>query len=118
MSGSFIGGVVGATIGFVASGGNPYAVQAGFIIGSGVGASFDSLPPQQGPRLSDLSVQSSDYGKPIPIIYGAIGLSGNIIWASDIIEVRTDTETGGGKGGPSQTTTTYSYFGNFAIAAA
>jgi hypothetical protein len=117
MSGSFIGGVAGATIGFVVSGGNPYAVQAGFIIGSGVGASFDSLPPQQGPRLSDLSVQSSEYGKPIPIIYGAIGLSGNIIWATDIVEVRTDTETGGGGkgGGPSQTTTTYAYFGNFAV---
>jgi hypothetical protein len=116
MSGSFVGGVIGATIGFVVSGGNPYATQAGFIIGSGVGASFDSLPDQQGPRLSDLTVQASEYGKPIPIVYGTIGLAGNIIWASDIIEVRTDTETGGGKGGPSQTTTTYSYFGNFAIA--
>jgi len=117
MSGSFVGGVVGAAIGFFASGGNPYAVQAGFIIGSGVGASFDSLPDRQGPRLSDLSIQSSEYGKPIPIIFGTIGLAGNIIWATDIIEVRTNTETGGGgKGGPSQTTTTYTYFGNFAIA--
>lgn len=117
MSGSFVGGVIGASIGYVVGFGNPYAVQAGFIIGSGVGASFDSLPDQQGPRLSDLSVQASEYGKPIPIVYGTIGLAGNIIWASDIIEVRTDTETGGGKGGsPSQTTTTYSYFGNFAIA--
>ncbi len=117
MSGSFVGGVVGAAIGFFASGGNPYAVQAGFIIGSGVGASFDSLPDRQGPRLSDLSIQSSEYGKPIPIVFGTIGLAGNIIWATDIIEVRTNTETGGGgKGGPSQTTTTYTYFGNFAIA--
>jgi hypothetical protein len=118
VSGSFIGGAIGATIGFFASGGNPYAVQAGFIIGSGVGASFDSLPDQQGPRLSDLSVQSSEYGKPIPIIYGTIGLSGNIIWATEIVEVRTDTQTGGGGkgGGPSQTTTTYAYFGNFAVA--
>jgi hypothetical protein len=116
VSGSFVGGAIGATIGFFASGGNPYAVQAGYIIGAGVGASFDSLPDQQGPRLSDLSVQSSEYGKPIPIVYGTIGLAGNIIWASEIVEVRTDTETGGGKGGPSQTTTTYAYFGNFAVA--
>lgn len=112
---SLIGGIIGAVIGFVVSGGNPYAAQLGFTIGAGVGASFETLPDQLGPRLDDLKTQASEYGRAIPIVYGKFGLSGNMIWASDIVEVRTEEEVGG-KGGPSQTQVTFTYFGNFAVA--
>lgn len=112
MSGSLIGGIIGAGIGFFA--GNP---ALGWTIGSALGGLIDpgTLPDQVGPRLSDLRPQSSEYGRPIPIIYGTIGVSGNVIWASDIVEVKTETEEGG-KGGPSQTSISFTYYGNFAIA--
>ena len=40
MSKSTIGGVIGAVIGFVASGYNPYGAQIGFMIGPACGESF------------------------------------------------------------------------------
>lgn len=80
----------------------------GSAIGSAIDASFQHLPDQTGPRLSDLKVTTSAYGSTIPIVYGSSRLSGNIIWSTDLIEHQTDTESGG-KGGPSQTTTTFSY---------
>lgn len=112
MSGSLIGGVIGAAIGFMA--GSP---QLGWMIGSMAGGALmpGSLPDQQGPRLSDLHPQASEYGRPIPLVYGTVGIAGNVIWASDLIEVATTTEQGG-KGGPTQSTTTYAYYANFAIA--
>lgn len=115
MSGSLIGGVVGAAIGFFAGG--PMGAAYGFSIGSTAGGLLmpGQLPHVDGPRLTDLRVQSSEYGRPIPILYGTIGVQGNVIWASDLVEVKTDTTTGG-KGGPTQITTNYSYFGNFAVA--
>jgi hypothetical protein len=115
MSGNLIGGVVGASIGFLVGG--PAGAAYGFSIGSAAGGLLlpGQLPGVEGPRLTDLRVQSSEYGRPIPIVYGTVGIAGNVIWASDIVEVKTDTTTGG-KGGPSQTTSNYSYYGNFAVA--
>lgn len=88
----------------------------GFSIGSAAGGLLlpGKLPTQEGPRLDDLKVQGSQYGTPIPIIYGTVALQGNIIWAADLKEVKTETESGG-KGGPSQTTVNYSYFASFAV---
>jgi hypothetical protein len=83
-----------------------------------------NLPSQEGPRLADLRAQTSTYGNVIPKIYGTIRHAGNIIWATDIKEVRSDSTVhhhSGGKGGgrkvtTSQTTTTYSYYITLAIA--
>lgn len=117
MSGSLIGGVVGATIGFVASGFNPMGAVYGFSLGSMAGGLLlpTDMPKQYGPRLTDLRVQASEYGAPIPIVYGTVAIQGTVIWAGDLVEVASETETGG-KGGPTQTTVNYSYFGNFAVA--
>ncbi|MDX1901894.1 MAG: phage tail protein [Gammaproteobacteria bacterium] len=139
-------GLVGAAVG--GAFGMP---GLGFTIGSAIGRAFFTgatqqyqtmqMPGQEGPRLSDLKVQSSTYGTSIPLIYGTYRVSGNMIWATDIVERSTTTTTtststssssgggGGGKGGGggggggsarttttiTQTTTTYSYYGNFAI---
>ena len=113
IGGSLLGGVIGATIGFIV-GGVPGA-QVGWVLGSGYGASFDSLPPQEGPRLGDLKAQTSEYGRPIPIIYGTVGTGGNVIWAADVIETKTVTTSGGGWFTPKQSTTTYSYFADFSV---
>lgn len=111
MSGQAIGSILGTVAGSFFG---PVGAAIGGAIGGAIGSSFDTLPTQYGPRLDDLRPQTSEYGKPIPIVYGTVGMGGNVIWASDYVEVETETEQGG-KGGPSQTTVTYSYFGNFAI---
>ena len=71
-----------------------------------------------GAPLSDLSVQSSTEGRPIPKVYGPRpAFAGQVIWATDYEEVVEVEQSGGGKGGGgTTTTTTYSYYANFAVA--
>jgi len=84
----------------------------GWAIGTVIGQSlFSETQKFEGPRLGDLSVQSSSYGAHIPKIYGAYRAAGNIIDSTDIKETK-HTEKSGGKGGGAgkseQTTYTYS----------
>lgn len=113
--------IVGAAIGFVGSGFNPAGAYYGASIGFALGASYDevSLPHQEGPRLSDLKAQTANYGFNLPRSFGTVGHAGTVIWQTDIKEKKKKTRSSqGGKGGPSQkqTSTTYSYSVNFAIA--
>jgi hypothetical protein len=107
-------GVVGAAVGFALGG------PAGASIGWGLGAAAGGfLFPEQGPnvegaRLDDLRVMGSSFGVPIPIVYGAMRVPGQVIWARDLREIRTEEDLGG-KGGPSATQTTYTYTGTFAV---
>ena len=75
---------------------------------------------QEAPRLESLEVTDSAYGRDIPSTFGTFRVGGNIIWASEIEEVRTETsEHTGGKGGRGGGTTTrieYEYFASFAVA--
>ncbi|MBT2326134.1 phage tail protein [Variovorax paradoxus] len=114
MSGQLIGGVIGAAIGFFA-GGN---VAAGWAIGSAIGGAVapGSLPDKIGPRLTDLRPQSSEYGRPLPIVYGTVGIGGNVIWAAPLFELQQVTEQGGKGGGPTQNTVNFSYYSYFAVA--
>jgi hypothetical protein len=104
-------GAVGAVVGFYVGG--PVGALQGFALGYGVGGAFEKQPGVDGPRLQDLRFQGSNYGGIIPIIFGTMRVSGNIIWAAELKEV-SSTEEVGGKGG-GQDVTTYSYYGNFAI---
>jgi hypothetical protein len=112
-----------------ASAGSALVGASGAVLGRAIGAIgggsidnalFGSLVRKkvEGPRLSDLDVMSSTEGAPIPRIYGRARLSAQLIWATKLEEVvskRTES-AGGGKGsGPKVSTTTYSYFANFAI---
>lgn len=107
MSGSTIGGVIGAVIGFWVGG--PAGAQWGWMIGGVAGGLL--MPPEiEGPRLDDLRPQGSEYGRPIPIVYGTAAVQGNVIWQSDLIEREAES---GGKGEPSQTN--FNYFANFAV---
>jgi hypothetical protein len=97
--------------------------NAGFLIGQTVGnLLFPGKHPDvrnEGPRLTDLNPQTSDYGRTLPVIYGTMAVGGNVVWKKPLREViTTSTEKQGGKGGPSQsvTTVTYRYFADFFLA--
>jgi hypothetical protein len=122
--------VVGGAVGFVLGG--PAGAMIGANLGSMAAGAFFSksqrvkLPTQEGPRIAELRAQVSTYGNVIPRVYGTMRLAGNVIWSTDIKEVRsehtTHHSTGGGKGGGggggsvSQTTVSYSYYITLAIA--
>lgn len=89
----------------------------GGAIGSLIGSQFDqaivgSGPERIGPRLAEVSVQTSSYGTAIPQIFGTMRVAGSVIWASDLQE--NTAREGGGKGRPS--TTTFTYSANLAVA--
>src|SRR5690348_5452261 len=102
-------GVVGAVAGFVIGG--PQGALLGYSLGSGV----DSLVnPQQieGPRLDDLEIQTASYGASIPLEYGTNRHAGTIMWPK-LIELSEHQQTESAKGGPEQTS--YSYSASFAV---
>jgi len=92
----------------------PIGGAIGGAIGSLIGGALEDDVITHGPRLDDRRVQVSTYGASIPYLFGTTRTAGNVIWSEDIEEVTTETEADG-KGGPSQVTITYSYFGTFAV---
>jgi len=115
-AGSFLGfGSVGASVGWLVG-----STLGNMLFGSSQGGQKIT---QEGTRLTDLKVQTSTYGNMIPVVYGVIRVSGNVIWATDIVETRhedTVEQDGGGmgKGGPpsvEQTSVTYTYAANIAV---
>src|SRR5512134_3566298 len=90
--------------------------QLGWIAGAAIGGLLFPAkgPHTEGPRLGDLSVSSSAYGMPIPILYGTMRVAGNMIWSSGLAEEKT-TKKVGGKGGGGAKQTTYSYTASFAL---
>lgn len=81
----------------------------GWMAGSMVGSLL--FPPKMadGPRLSDLSVQTSAYGQPVPLVYGTARLAGNVIWATPLNEHEIEHGKGGGY-------STYDYTVSMAVA--
>jgi hypothetical protein len=110
----FVGTVAGGLIG------GPIGAQIGGMIGASLGGMLDNqLFPQkqQGPRLSDLSVQVSTYGQVIPKLYGPENrITGNVIYSGGLIETSHRQRQGGKGGGPSVSITTYTYSTNVAVA--
>ncbi|MGE5100750.1 MAG: phage tail protein [Deltaproteobacteria bacterium] len=85
----------------------------GGAIGALIGQSFDQQllgPARRGPRLGDLSVQSSSYGTQVPRVYGTMRLAGSVIWATDLVE---SSDTASAKGQPD---VTYNYSVSLAVA--
>lgn len=112
-TGQIVGGVIGGLVG--AAVGSPF-------LGAQVGMTLGGLvdPPKgptiTGPRVADLTVQTSAYGTSIPRIYGVCIVKGNIFWIENnqIKETMTKKKSGG-KGGSKTTTKTYSYSATFAV---
>ncbi|WP_010486950.1 phage tail protein [Pseudomonas sp. S9] len=119
-SGNLVGGVVGAAVGFVASGFNPVGAAYGFAIGFAAGGLLDPPkgPTVEGPRLSDLSLQTSTFGRFLARFYGKLAVTGNIIWleGNKLKETVKKKKQGGKGGGGGTTTKTYTYSATFAIA--
>lgn len=90
----------------------PVGGAIGALIGNRVDHAVLGSPRRQGPRLAELSVQTSTYGTQMPAVFGTMRVAGPVIWATDLVEARG--LTGGGKGRPS--TESYSYSANFAVA--
>lgn len=99
---SVVGGVVGGPVG----------AAIGGLIGNAVDHTILGPKGREGPRLADLSVQTSSYGAPIPKVFGTMRVAGSVIWATDLQEHRSTERSG--KGQPS--VTSYSYSASFAVA--
>jgi hypothetical protein len=116
-TGQIVGGVVGAIAGFFLLSGN---VFLGAQIGMAIGGALDPPkgPTTTGPRLDDLTVQTSSYGQTIPRVYGTVKVTGNVLWLeNNHIKEKLTKKKSGGKGGKSKTTTkTYTYSATFAVA--
>lgn len=91
--------------------GGPIGGAIGAMLGQQVDQRLFAPKARQGPRLGELSVQTSSYGTPIPKIFGTMRAAGTVIWSTDLVESRS---TSGGKGRPKATT--YSYSASFAVA--
>ena len=105
--------IAGQAIGYYFAG--PVGAAIGGAIGGYIGGVlFNEDQVFEGPRLSDLKIQTSNYGNAVPIIYGTVRIAGNVIWSTDIRETRLETEEG--KGGPSTTQVDYRYDLDCAIA--
>lgn len=119
--------LVGAAFSGISSLVGASAVLAPIISGVGValGSFIDSqyvlpalFPPAdiEGPRLSEIRTQFAEEGAPLNIGFGeTVRTNGVVIWVSDLIEVRRETEVGG-KGAPSQTAVSYEYLVSVAVA--
>ncbi len=117
--GSFFGGSILPQFGL----GTFLGTQAGLLAGGALDRLlFGDIKNStiSGYRLSDLSVQTSTYGKTIPIIYGTVRIAGNIIWSTPIREERHEHQEVASrtKTGPKTITPylIYSYYATFAIA--
>lgn len=100
---TIVGGVIGSFFGMP---------QLGMMIGGMLGSALFG-PTIKGPRLNDLNVSASTYGNAIPVLYGTYRMGSNMIWTAGIKEKKK--KSGGmGKGGPKQTT--YTYSASFAVA--
>lgn len=99
--GGYFGGPTGAALG----------ASLGGLIG---GLVFPQNTTSVGPRLADTGATVSNVGAPIPRGWGTFPAGGCIIVQTNLQEVN-ETTTTGGKGGPSNTTETPTYFQTFAI---
>lgn len=89
--------------------------RVGQAVGALVGNRIDRAllgRTREGPRLTELAVQTSSYGTAIPLVFGTMRVAGTVIWSTDLREHRA--RSGGGKGRPA--TTSYSYSASFAVA--
>jgi hypothetical protein len=98
-------GAVGRAIG------GPVAGAIGSLLGNRIDRSVLGGKGREGPRLTELAVQTSSYGSAIPRLYGAMRVAGTVIWSTDLAEARE--RSGGGKGQPASTS--YSYSASFAV---
>ena len=94
--------------------GGPIGGSIGAIVGRQIDAAIFGGRKVEGPRLKDLTVQTSSYWSALPLHFGKMRAAGSVIWATELVEHK-DTASSG-KGRPS--VTTYTYTSSFAVAIA
>ena len=97
---------------------DPVTIFTNIAIAAATSAISNALAPKQkfeGPRLDDLRVQTSTYGKFRPIPFGAIAYAGNVFWLENNKLKETKHKESTGKGGPKTETTTYTYSATLAV---
>ena len=90
--------------------GGPVGAALGALAGNAVDHALLRPKGREGPRLSELRVQTSSYGAAIPKLFGTMRVAGTVIWSTDLIETRATSRA---KGQPS--VTRYSYAASFAV---
>ena len=105
--GQAVGGIVGGVVGFFTPLGPVYGAQIGMMVGGVL-----DPPRTEGPRLEDLTTQTSVYGAFIPRLYGTTAVTGNVLWIQGDKLIEHSVESGG-KGGP--VVTNFEYFATFAV---
>lgn len=108
--------VVGGVAASLLFPGSQFAIGIGFAAG-GILANLLFPPPDViGPRLQDLSVNSSAYGRPIPKVFGGMLMGGNMFWSPGLVEHKKKESAGGFKGGGGkQSIISFTYTASFAI---
>lgn len=92
--------------------GGPIGAAIGAVIGQQVDKLIFAPGTRQGPRLGDLTLQTSSYGTAIPKLFGTVRVAGTVIWSTDLKEARTRQSNGKGRG----STHVYNYSASFAVA--
>ncbi len=92
--------------------GGPIGGAVGAMLGQSIDRSIFSGGPRTGPRLGDLSVQTSSYGTPVPRVYGKMRVAGTVVWATALKESQTLTSGAKGPAG----TLAYAYSVSLAVA--
>lgn len=64
----------------------PLGAALGGLAGQRIDSALFGSGATRGPRLGDLSVQTSSYGNFIPQVYGKMRLAGTVVWATDLQE--------------------------------
>lgn len=109
---------IATAVKFIFTGQSLLASALRFIGGSILSQLLAGQTKVEGPRLSDLKVQVSTYGNPIPRLYGeAVRIAGNVIDKSDLIE-RKKKKKKKMLGITVASQTTYTYFVHLAVALA
>ena len=103
--GTLLGGPVGGMIGRALGG----------IAGAEIDQTLFGAKGKDGPRLNSLQVMASQEGTPVPVVFGRMRLAGQVIWATNLLEVSSSSGGLGGKGGITSGPTTYNYYANFAV---
>lgn len=107
-AGYIVGGIVGSFVGYPALG-----AQIGGMIGGYIDP--PKGPKIEGPRLSDLTVQTATLGAVIPQVFGTTAVFGNIFWVENNALKETKNTESQGKGGGGQEVTNYTYSATFAL---
>ncbi len=92
--------------------GGPLGGAIGALVGRQIDTAIIGGRRVEGPRLKDLTVQTSSYGSALPLHFGKMRAAGTVIWATELVEHKNTASSG--KGRPS--VTSYAYSSSFAVA--